>query len=587
MKPRIFISAVSAEFHSIRDKVAHVIEFLGYEAERQEIFGTESDDLREMLQKKIDSCEGLIQIIGIGYGAEPPTVDPDVGRVSYTQFEFLYAKRKGKRTWLLFAGAECSRDKASDELDLPPDVSHPDPASYQAERQALQDAYREQIRSGGHIRWNFASDMELENAVLKLRNDSDELRREFQEWQQRIASGLTTLSNKIETEQKFSRATVLRAAAGICLLGAAGYWGISSLVRQQSSDVKAKLELLLEQSKVIAANRWSGLQGTDANLKYLALSKGSGFQIDQIKHLIQDGLSSSDPIVVAMAQYLAGEPAKALATTSEAIREEAANAQRPVSRLAELHTISALSNLAAGSDETALKEFEKAWMAYGVIGNHDDERDTMMIASAVLFCNGYVDNLMNACTIMSHALALGKTNLRHLDSYEVLFLFASPGIFSSEHKKGCLNLGPLGDDEKFVLTKTVTILGDRSPKNGVTTSPVGFLNLPVGILRHSAAFFRDAIQMVSTSKYLGEHHPYLLILYLNCTDIAWGLAEDQLMKEMASNLVRLSRYHYGRSETASLVRRILQTGEAQNTLRRLEEGGFIAKGDVKAELLGN
>jgi hypothetical protein len=33
---------------------------------------------------------------GQGYGAEPPTVDADYGRVSYTQFEFLYARQRNR-----------------------------------------------------------------------------------------------------------------------------------------------------------------------------------------------------------------------------------------------------------------------------------------------------------------------------------------------------------------------------------------------------------------------------------------------------------------------------------------------------------
>ena len=51
------------------------------------------------LRDKIDGCDGLIQIVGRGYGAEPPLVDPQFGRVSYTQFEFLYAQSRGKKTW--------------------------------------------------------------------------------------------------------------------------------------------------------------------------------------------------------------------------------------------------------------------------------------------------------------------------------------------------------------------------------------------------------------------------------------------------------------------------------------------------------
>ena len=88
-QPSVFISCVSPEFRQTRSRVAAILTRLGYTPVIQEIFGTEPGDLRQVLRDKIDACEGLIQIVGHGYGAEPPTVDADYGRVSYTQFEFL------------------------------------------------------------------------------------------------------------------------------------------------------------------------------------------------------------------------------------------------------------------------------------------------------------------------------------------------------------------------------------------------------------------------------------------------------------------------------------------------------------------
>jgi hypothetical protein len=52
---------------------------MGFTPVIQEIFGTEPGDLRQVLRDKIDTCEGLIQIVGYSYGAEPPTVDAAYG----------------------------------------------------------------------------------------------------------------------------------------------------------------------------------------------------------------------------------------------------------------------------------------------------------------------------------------------------------------------------------------------------------------------------------------------------------------------------------------------------------------------------
>ena len=185
-QPTVFISCISSEFRQTRSRIAAVLTRLGYTPVFQDIFGTEPGDLRQVLRDKIDACEGLIQIVGQGYGAEPPTVDAEYGRVSYTQFEFLYARSQKKKTWLLFAGEACARDTPLERLDLPSDPAHPDPAGYQAERHALQRAYYAQRQKDGHLYHVAASDTDLELKVERLRNELAELGRAFRRWQKKV-----------------------------------------------------------------------------------------------------------------------------------------------------------------------------------------------------------------------------------------------------------------------------------------------------------------------------------------------------------------------------------------------------------------
>jgi Domain of unknown function (DUF4062) len=63
-RPTIFISAVSKELRSARQLVANTLTFLGYEPVWQDIFGTETGDLREMLRQQIDQCQGVVQLVG-------------------------------------------------------------------------------------------------------------------------------------------------------------------------------------------------------------------------------------------------------------------------------------------------------------------------------------------------------------------------------------------------------------------------------------------------------------------------------------------------------------------------------------------
>ena len=192
-EPFIFISAVTAEHKTTRQRIANVLSRHGYRPVWQDIFGTESGDLRQMLREKIDHCQGLIHIAGDAYGAEPPTADADFGRVSYTQFEFYYACRKRIKTWLILPGAACSRDKTLDQLDLPHDPAHPDPAGYQAERRALQVAYRDKLRNGEHLWYEPSDDARLDLTIERLHDEFAALRRGFQRWKTYILLGVTLL----------------------------------------------------------------------------------------------------------------------------------------------------------------------------------------------------------------------------------------------------------------------------------------------------------------------------------------------------------------------------------------------------------
>lgn len=166
-KPVIFLSAVSRELGSARQLVANSLTFVGCEPVWQDIFGTSQGDLRAMLRKRIDSSQGVVQLVGQCYGAEPTKPDEIFKRVSYTQYEALYARHRGKQVWYLFL---------DDTFPTDPHDSEPD------ELQALQIAYRERIRADAHVYHPLTSAEGLEASVLKLREDLDRLRRGVKRW---------------------------------------------------------------------------------------------------------------------------------------------------------------------------------------------------------------------------------------------------------------------------------------------------------------------------------------------------------------------------------------------------------------------
>ncbi|MGK2910101.1 MAG: DUF4062 domain-containing protein, partial [Sphingobium sp.] len=211
IEPSVFVSAVSPEFRTSRNLAALVLSRLGFKPIIQEIFGTEPGDLRQVLRDKIDNCEGLIQLVGFGYGAEPP-IETEFGRVSYTQFEFLYALSKAKKTWLILVEEACPRDTAIDKLDLPRNVDHPDPAGYQQERRELQEKYRNQRRSDGHLYHPVSSSDQLQVKLNGLRNELDELRREEREWRGSVTEKLVVLSAQQAITKERIRAHLLESA---------------------------------------------------------------------------------------------------------------------------------------------------------------------------------------------------------------------------------------------------------------------------------------------------------------------------------------------------------------------------------------
>ena len=164
---------MSKELRSARQLVANTLTFLGYEPVWQDIFGTEGGDLRQMLRQQIDQCKGVVQLVGQRYGAEPPAPDEEFGRVSYTQFEALYGRKRGKKVWYLFM-----------DESFPIDPHEPEPD----ELRQLQAAYRNTLKADTHLFHPLASREALEAGVLKLRDDLTQLRRGAKRWAVGVAA---------------------------------------------------------------------------------------------------------------------------------------------------------------------------------------------------------------------------------------------------------------------------------------------------------------------------------------------------------------------------------------------------------------
>ena len=153
-KPVIFISSTS-DLRSARGLVADVLYSLGYEPVWQEVENTDGGHLLEVLRKRIEPCGLVVQLVGGRYGAEPPEPSVEFGRVSYTQYEALYAEGVGKKVIYCFLAAGFPVDAAEAEA---------------ADRAELQAAYVRRIEGAGALRQvNIATVGELELSIRRMR----------------------------------------------------------------------------------------------------------------------------------------------------------------------------------------------------------------------------------------------------------------------------------------------------------------------------------------------------------------------------------------------------------------------------------
>lgn len=163
LRPCVFISAVSRELADARLLVANCLRvFHDVDVYYQEEFGMEPGELRAMLRTKIDESAGVLQLVGEAYGAAPPDEDPEFGPVSFTQYEFLYAQKQGKVTWLIDVGGGCTRAINVAEFVL---TARPDSRSMELEKRYL--SRLRTVLPGGQLVARAGDDDDLKQVIAE------------------------------------------------------------------------------------------------------------------------------------------------------------------------------------------------------------------------------------------------------------------------------------------------------------------------------------------------------------------------------------------------------------------------------------
>lgn len=341
-RPRIFVSAVSRELRTARQLVANTLIFLGYEPVWQDIFGTEEGDLRDMHRGMINECKGVVQLVGNCYGAEPARPDEQFGRVSYTQYEALYARERGKKVWFLFI----------DET-FPIDPHDPEPA----ELVQLQKAYRQRVQTGTQLFHPLTSREGLEASVLKLRNDLTRLRRGVKQWATGVAVLLLVMSGMVTWLLRSQRETTREV-------------GETKKVMTEMTEEMARLRQGMMQYARVETKVREGQAGADpAGMQeriYAALSKETGIDVNTLRQQLPDladRLKRDVAVTVferANAAYVAQDYAQAEQLALQAAKTEGGGAGGSPESVIEALKLAALSAQRAIQYARALEHLRAA-----------------------------------------------------------------------------------------------------------------------------------------------------------------------------------------------------------------------------------
>jgi tetratricopeptide (TPR) repeat protein len=160
---RVFISATSKDLGTIRELVKQALLTMDCMPVEQTNFPPDYRSVREMLEQKIRTCEAVIHIVGIQYGAEPDpkTLPEGAIRRSYTQMEADLARQLGKKLYLFVCPENFPYDSAAPEEE---------------EKQALQRSYRQEAAKSEEIRNRVTDREEIARKIRELQFELENLR---------------------------------------------------------------------------------------------------------------------------------------------------------------------------------------------------------------------------------------------------------------------------------------------------------------------------------------------------------------------------------------------------------------------------
>jgi tetratricopeptide (TPR) repeat protein len=514
--------------------VANTLTFLGYQPVWQDIFGTETGDLRSVLREKIDQCKGVVQLVGQSYGAEPPAADEEFGRVSYTQYEALYARKRGKRVWYLFI----------DET-FPIDAHESEPE----ELRQLQLAYRRRVQSDTHVFHSLTTTEGLEASVLKLRDDLTRLRRTTRQW----ALGITAL---------------LFVIVGLVI------WQLHGQA-QMKTEMKAEIAKLrqgiMEYPRMDAQVRGSRTENNPAAVQeqiYVELGKQLGVDPKVLREKLPqlaDQLKQSPNASAyerANASYVAKDYPEAERLALQAAHQAQAAAPINSKNLLAALELAGLSAQRAIQYDRAMQHFREAEKLTDRDRNLNEWVTLQHEIADLLVAQGkYSDaEKLFRSVIEARTRVLGPEDPDTLDSrHRLIYALSRQSKYADAEAEA-----------RGVLKLREKVLGPDNPDTAVSRYNLAEPLVEQGKYAEAETLYRDVIRL--EEKVLGPEHPRTLAARVGLATVLSSEGKNTEAEPLYREIIRLDQKVYGAEHPYTL-------NDRQNLATALQADGKYAEAE--------
>lgn len=323
---RVFVSATSADLVSVRNLVKDALLALDFHPVEQTTFPPDWRTVEDMLTERINSCQAVIHIVGLRYGAEPSPeqVPPDRPRRSFTQLEYDIARKLGKKVYVFLCPESFPFDECEPESD---------------ELQQLQQAHRGTILADPHLRNEVATPDDVRLRVRELQIELDELRSQVKRGARSVLLGVAALVlvlggvvwgvsqlggdvQNVADQVQDVAGQVTDVGGGVASVGE-NVAQLEKTVHAASQETIAEIRRLYEDPDVMVGKLKSHIRRkADEHIAKLRSDAANWRKIDEIEKQRDRQLKDVEEVVASIRTGLSGDPDPIFAEAARLLAEQ-------------------------------------------------------------------------------------------------------------------------------------------------------------------------------------------------------------------------------------------------------------------------